>query len=180
MMAPWNSFGDEFRVALKLRLQVSRPAAWIAAASLGVAALGSLAMFAVAYPRVAASSDAPGLQQRFHLVRLQPGQVVKPRILASLFPPSLSRAGRFYTPGLPEASTTARQLAAPGWLLYSNNPEVVSEHDLRLSDPAILCREELPAGAGRIFASHINPTANERTLLVEIPQSIHPARHACR
>lgn len=93
---------------------------------------------------------------------LRPGQLLTAQQVASLTP---AAGPRLRSPAIPELPATLTTEEQPSWLAYSNNPENIRRLE---PSPLILFRETLPAGRGRLFASHFNTTGRSLKLLAEL------------
>jgi hypothetical protein len=95
-----------------------------------------------------------------------PGTVLTVDELASYMPRAEVVRGTWDTPHLPLLVATAQPASEPAWMVVSNTPEYVFTPDFAGRDTAVLCREQVPAGSGRVFVSHFNSSGMSRQVLV--------------
>lgn len=180
---PWIAMGEEW---IGLTVAAVLAVAWVATRTRMAFAVWSAVLLAVPLVRSAefaaytirypgnragqppTSAESLRLSQHYALSRLPAGEVVSAARLAHLMPSATATPRHIRARDFPALTPTIRPAGTPAWLFYSNNPEQVTED--AYSSPgasAVLARDRVPAGRGRIFASHFNEGVHPRDLVVQ-------------
>ncbi|MGE0492191.1 MAG: hypothetical protein AB7S38_23470 [Vulcanimicrobiota bacterium] len=102
------------------------------------------------------------------------GGPLSARKVASL----VGQSGHLHSSTIPELEARLEPLDQPKWLAYSNNPENIRRLE---SDRLVLFEQTLPAGRGRLYASHFNTTGRHLELAAILTNfSDSPIRLECR